>query len=177
MFARLAKQKKHTIFLDVARKIFTKWPTATFLIVGEGPLRNDLELYADKIGISQQVKFLGHQNNVMELYSLCDIVVHTSSLEGLPNVILEAMFAGKPVVAFNSGGTDELIVSDKVGILIPQNNTDLLTEKIIELLDDEKKREEMGCEAHKFIVNNFSVEKMVGKVEDYIFSVMDEKKN
>jgi len=177
MFARLVSQKKHTIFLDAAKIISLKWPEAVFIIVGDGPLRNDLELYADEIGVSKHIKFLGHQKEVMELYSICDVVVHTSILEGLPNAILEAMFAGKPVVAFNSGGTDELIVSDKVGVLIPQNNTGLLTEKIIELLEDKKKRKEMGREAHNFIINNFSVEKMVGKVEDYIFSIANKKKN
>ncbi len=177
MFARLVGQKKHTIFLDSAKKVFSKWPTAEFLIVGDGPLRNNLEEYAAKIGISKHIKFLGHQKEVMELYSICDVIVHTSIREGLPNAILEAMYAGKPVVAFNSGGTDELIVSDKVGVLIPQNNTDLLIEKIFELLEDKKKREEMGREAHNFVINNFSVEKMVGKVEDYIFSLVDEKKN
>ncbi len=164
-FGRLVKQKQHPIFLEVAATLLKDWPEALFLIVGDGPLRQSLQQYAFELGILDSIYFLGFQNNVMPLYSICDLVVLTSEEEGQPNTVLEAMLAGKAVVAFNVGGVSELIAEPKLGRLVPPNDIFRMTQSIQELLLDEDTREAMGRCARRYIQKQFSLQQMIDRLE------------
>lgn len=176
IFGRLVKQKQHTIFLDVARNILKEWPKVAFLIVGEGPLRENITRYASELGILSNIYFLGFKKNVMKLYSVCDIILLTSEEEGLPNTVMEAMLAGKPVVAFNVGGVSELIIPDKTGILIPPNDIYLMTQRTQELLLSETMRATLGRQARQYILENFSLEKMIDEIENYFMEMLKNKR-
>jgi len=110
IFGRLVKQKQHNLFLEAAQKILEGFRNVHFIIVGDGPLRNTIEKQ-----IRSQL---------------------TSEDEGLPNVVMEAMLTGTPVVAFDVGGVRELINSDEVGYVVPSNDTQLMAVKTLKLLEN-----------------------------------------
>ncbi len=168
IFGRLIKQKQHTIFLEVAKNILQEWPEAVFLIVGDGPLRDEIRQYAYELKILDNIYMLGRQKQVIGLYALCDIVLLTSEEEGLPNVVLESMLMGKPVVAFDVGGVGELIESEKTGIIVPPNDIYLMTQKTKELLLSPEMRTAIGHEAQLFVQRNFTLKKMIDQIESYL---------
>ncbi len=168
IFGRLVPQKQHTVFLEVAARLLKEWPTAIFLIVGDGPLKEDIAKYAAELGILDYVYQIGFQERVSDLYAFCDVVLLTSVVEGLPNVVLEAMLTGCPVVAFDVGGVRELICSEQTGRVVPPNDILLMCEKTSDLLRSPAQRAAIGQAARKFIQDHFSLEKMVDEVELYL---------
>ncbi len=175
IFGRLAPQKQHTLFLEVAKNLLDEWPAAIFLIVGDGPQKEDICDYALELGILDNIYMIGFQQEVAELFSLCDLVLLTSETEGLPNVVIEAMLLARPVVAFNVGGVKELIRSDLTGRVVPPNDIYLMTQHAQELLMHPELRESIGQNARKFIKENFSLEKMVDEVEIYLTALHGRK--
>lgn len=175
IFGRLVPQKQHTVFLEVAARLLAEWPTAIFLIVGDGPLKDDICKYAAELGILDSVYLVGFRERVSDLYAYCDVVLLTSVVEGLPNVVIEAMLAGCPVVAFDVGGVPELICSEKTGRVVPPNDIVLMCEKTSDLLASPAERAAIGQAARKFIQDHFSLEKMVDEVELYLRELQDRK--
>ncbi|MEL6820709.1 MAG: glycosyltransferase [Calditrichota bacterium] len=175
IFGRLVPQKQHKQFLEVAKGICEKRDDVRFIIAGDGPLRDEIEAYAVSLGIQDKVFMLGFQKEVMAFYTLCDIVIQTSEHEGLPNVVLEAMFAGKPVVSFDVGGTREMITSPEMGIVYDERSIPKMTETVLELLDNPERRKNIGQAARRQILENFTVERMVNNVETFFQELL--KKN
>ena len=168
IFGRLVPQKQHNLFLDVAKNILDEYPEAIFPIVGYGPLKDKIQQYACDLGINDSVFMVGFQTDLEDLYHYCDIVLLTSAYEGVPNVLIEAMLVGRPVVAFDVGGVNELIQSGKTGIIVPFNDVTLMTKKTLELLKSAEVCKSLGSEASKFIRENISIEKMVNSIEHYL---------
>jgi len=100
--------KDHSTFLKAAHRIIKDRPDAMFLIVGSGPLEDRLKVEANQLGIEENVKFVGLREDVPHLLQIIDVYVCSSVSEGLSLSILEAMAAGKPVVATNVGGIRKL---------------------------------------------------------------------
>src|SRR4029453_11595231 len=113
--ARLHPQKGHEYLLAAAAQI----PDATFVLAGDGPLRSELEVRARELGIAGRCLFLGERADVPDLLAAADLFVLPSLFEGLPVSILEAMAAGRPVVATAIGGTDEVVTTEQTGLLVP----------------------------------------------------------
>jgi len=164
---RLSHQKNHRLFLEVAKIIsesFDKLDTR-FILVGEGPLRKELEQYAKELGIEENVEFAGEENNVMEILQAMDVFVLTSFYEGMSNALMEAMEVGIPVVATNVGGNEELIQDNMTGFLCPSNDAPSLAEKVIVLLRDKSIAKQMGACGRALIFNRFSADKMIKAYE------------
>ena len=122
MVARMnAHYKNHTGFLRIASKIHERMPGTEFVLVGDGPLRPEIERQAAELGLSERMIFLGDRRDMPDVLASIDVAVLTSDSEGLSNVILEAMAVGLPVVAYNVGGNAELINAGR-GILIEAGN-------------------------------------------------------
>jgi len=128
-----------------------------------------------ELGILDNIYMIGFQQEVAELFSLCDIVLLTSETEGLPNVVIEAMLLARPVIAFDVGDVKELIRSDLTGRVVPPNDIYLMTQRAQELLMRPELRESIGQNARKFIKENFSLEKMVDEVEIYLTALFGRK--
>ena len=176
IFGRLVPQKRHALFLDIAKNVLQQWPQAIFVIVGDGPLCKDIQQYALDLNISENVHMLGHQKDVMELYSICDLVLQTSQHEGLPNVVLEAMFAAKPVITFDVGGVKEMIPSDEMGIVLPSDDIFSMTQSTLELLRVPERRKAIGHAARQHVLENFSLPGMIDQVEIYLKQVIARKR-
>ncbi len=169
---RLTPQKQQELFLEVAQNIHKEWPEAVFIIVGEGELRDNLKRYANELGVLDNLYMVGHQNDVNRFYAYSDIVLLTSEVEGLPNVVMEAMLAGKPVVAFDVGGIRELITSEKTGIIVPPNDIYLMTQRTLELLMRPDLRASIGKAAREYIKEHFSLDKMIRNLEIYLDEII-----
>ena len=130
--ARLDAQKG----LDVLLQAATQVSGARFVLAGEGPERSRLEQRVATLGLGDRVQFLGHRNDIPELFAACDVFVLPSLYEGSSLAVLEAMAAGRPIVTSAIGGTDELIVHDASGLLVPPGDADALALALQRVLAD-----------------------------------------
>lgn len=141
-----------------------------FIILGSGPLENKLKQLATEFNINEYVTFVGivEHENMPKYLNECDIYVSTSTSDGTPTSVLEAMACGKPCIVTNVGGVPEWIEDGVCGILIPPKQHHILAEKILELSKDAAKREKLGIEARKVVVERGNWKKIMDFVrKDY----------
>jgi glycosyltransferase involved in cell wall biosynthesis len=176
IFGRLVPQKQHDKFLAVAQNIVSKRPDTSFLIVGDGPLKEEIEQQIAQMNLQERVCMTGFQEDPTELYLICNVVLLTSENEGMPNVLMEAMHYARPVIAFSVGGVPELIDSPVSGIIVPPNDITEMSSAALQLLQNPQKAESIGRAARERIINNFSVAHMAKQVESYLQSLLLQKR-
>jgi len=162
---RLSPQKDYPTFLSALRLTASEFPAARFLIAGEGPLQASLIQQSLRLGLEGKIFFLGHRRNLSQVYSALDVFVLSSRWEGLPLVVLEAMAAGKPVVATAVPGTAEAMVEGKTGFLVALGDHSALADKIQRLLSDGELRRRMGEAGRRRVEREFDRERMVDEHE------------
>ena len=158
--ARLDEQKGHRYLLEAAAQV----PEAQFVLAGDGPLRASLEAQARSLGVEDRVKFLGYRSDIADLLADCDMFVLPSLYEGLPLSILEAMSAGKPVIATHIGGTDEAVIAGETGLLVPPADSAALAAAIRSLLTDRPLAQRLATAGRARVAQEFSAAKMVQQV-------------
>lgn len=134
---------------------------ATFLIVGEGALRAELEGEIERRGLRDRVRLYGASDRVPEILAASDLFVLPSQLEGMSNAILEAMASGLPVVAFRVGGNPELVVHGETGLLCEAGDHGALAAAIGRLVRHREERAAMGEHARRVAVSEFSIDRMI----------------
>ncbi len=137
------------------------------LIVGDGPLREDLEELAKNLEIEHHVIFTGFRTDIPNILGFLDIFVMSSMWEGLGLSAIEAMLAGKPVVASNVDGLPEVVLDQETGILVPPGEPKVLADAICTLLDSPEKRREMGEKGRQRAIRHFNIDKMVRDYEEF----------
>ena len=157
--------KGHSYFIHAASKIIRVMPDTTFILVGDGTLKESFIRLSKKLNVFKNMLFLGFRPDIPELLAITDIAVLPSLSEGFPNVVLEAMAAGKPVVASAVGGILEIVLNNETGFLIPPADSDALAEKIITLLQDEALCTVMGIAGYQRVAALFSIDQMVRNTE------------
>lgn len=162
--ARLDAQKGH-YFLIEAAKLLAHLPDLCFLIVGTGRLKEKLVEDVRKAGIERQFLFLDFRKDIPYILSKTDIFVLPSLFEGLPISVLEAMAAGKPVIASDISGIPEEVIDGKTAILVPPGDPEVLAKAIEELANNPEKRHKMGEEGRKRVKEHFTLSKMVYETE------------
>jgi glycosyltransferase involved in cell wall biosynthesis len=120
-------------------------PHAHLLVVGEGPLRSELEGHAGRSGVGDRVHFLGVRNDVREILHECDMLVHAARAETCTYVISEAMASRLPVVVTEAGAAREQIVEGETGYVLAQDDVSGLAARLRELLEDRHLRERLGA--------------------------------
>jgi glycosyltransferase involved in cell wall biosynthesis len=147
IIANLTPVKDHTTLLRAVAALAPRWPDLHAVLVGEGPCRPSLESLAVELGIRERVHLVGLQPNEPNLHHLFDVSVLCSLSEGLPNSVLEAMAAGRPVVATRVGGNVDAVVEGSTGVLVPPADPRCLANAIADLLGDPERRRAMGAAA------------------------------
>lgn len=163
---RLVPEKGLEYLIKSMEFIVKEIPQATLTVVGGGPMREELEGLVEGYSMGDKIRFEGMKphSEILRYLQDTDLFVLSSLSEGLPLTVLEAMAAGKPVVATNVGGIPDAVIDGESGILVPPKDIDALSKAIISLLGDRVKQIRMGEKARKRSEEKFSWEKIVESV-------------
>jgi UDP-GlcNAc:undecaprenyl-phosphate GlcNAc-1-phosphate transferase len=164
--ARMFPFKGHEQFFEVAAAIARQSPETWFLLVGDGPLREELRAEAARLGIADRVVMTGRvpPESVPDYIQAMDVVVHTSLREGIARVLPQAGAVGKPVVTFHLDGAPEVVRDGISGYLVPPLDVARAAERTLELLADPERRRIFGEAGRAFAAEHFSVEAMVDRI-------------
>jgi glycosyltransferase involved in cell wall biosynthesis len=144
---RLVEQKGVDVLLKAAALAFNKVPDWQLAIIGEGPLRHELQALANKLGIAERVYWYGQVDNPIAHLKAADAFILTSRFEGSPNALLEAMACGlPPIVSDASPGPLEL-VGKEAGLIVPTEDVEATAEAMVALASDDKLRKQLGAAA------------------------------
>ncbi len=157
VIANLRPEKGHIILLKAIPAILERFPQAHFLFAGPGEIEGQLRNYVTMNGLDSHVTFLGDFYGIPDLLAALDVVVLPSTSESMPNVVLEAMSAGRPVIASAVGGCLELIDHDRTGLLFPTGDSRALAEQIVMLLSRPERRAELGRAARMHAESEFDM--------------------
>lgn len=165
---RLDPQKGLGWLLHLASKAFERLPDHDLLIVGHGPARDLLERMVRELGIAERVHFAGWQAEIPAILAASDVLVLPSRWEGMPNAILEAMAAGKPVVACAVEGVAELLGAegDANAQVVPSGDAAAFLEKLVRFVENPQFAVEIGARNRVRAANRFRIEQMVGRYEN-----------
>jgi glycosyltransferase involved in cell wall biosynthesis len=163
--ARLHHIKGLNVLLEAFAVLSKSTDGVELWIVGDGPEKKNLEEQAIQLGIDSRVIFWGQQENVSMILREANIGVLSSHCEGLPNVVIEYMAAGLPVVATNVGGLPELVIPSKNGFLVTPDNPDELASALMLLIKDPQMARTFGKNGRAFIEQCFVMEKMIADTE------------
>jgi len=158
--------KGHPWLIASAPAVVHEFPTARFVLAGDGEQRPRFEEQAAKLGLEQNFLFLGRRTDIPKILACCDVAVLPSRAEGLPNAILEYMAAGLPTIASRVGGNAELIEDGVTGLLVPSEDSAALSDALLALLRDPGLARRMAQNGHEFTIRNFSFERLVREVDE-----------
>lgn len=171
--AVLEARKGHEFLLEAAALLKADGANLSYRIAGAGPLRQQLELQAAHLGLQEEVQFLGFVDNISKFLADIDIFVMPSLYEGLGVAVLEAMAAGKPVIASRVGGLTESVADGVTGILVPPANATALAQAIAKLVHARLLVRQMGHQGRERIERHFTLEQMAAANETYYYELLD----
>jgi exopolysaccharide biosynthesis polyprenyl glycosylphosphotransferase len=163
MVTRLVDAKGCREFIQSAADLTNKYSHVRFLLVGEGPEHDKYSGLKDELKLGNRLILTGVRDDIPDILVGIDIFTLPSYTEALPYAVIEAMSAGKAVIATSVGGIPELITDRKEGLLIEPKDQNALNEKIDELVNDSNLRESLGQAAKKKIEDNYFLEKTVNQ--------------
>lgn len=170
MFASFKAQKNHAMFFRMARAVLDRCPGTTFLCVGaalhdglEGSREYEARMrgMVAELAIGDRVRFPGNQDDVVSWYRACDVTVLTSRREGTPNVLLESMACGVPVVATDVA--DNAFVVHDAGFVVPCDDHAAMAARVADLLLDAERRRRLGLAARLWVEGEFSLARLCEK--------------
>jgi glycosyltransferase involved in cell wall biosynthesis len=143
------------------------------LVVGGGPLDEDLRALAHELGIEDSVSWLGFQSDPVKWLQAMDVFAFPSRLEGVPNAVLEAMATGLPIVAMTIGGVVDLLEEGRTGFLVTPDDPDALAAALDRLLRDPTLGAAFGSRARSRAVEVFSVSDSISRLTDLYLALQD----
>ena len=162
---RLTWKKAPECLLAAAQIILQEEPKARFLIVGDGPLRPQVEQQAKALGIHSRCIFTGTVSDVLPFLRASDVFVLSSVIEGMANALLEALACGTPAVVTDAGGNGEVVQHGKTGFVVPRNDPQGLAEATLRLLREPALAGHMGEVGMQDMVERYSLPHMVQSIE------------
>ncbi len=170
IFSRLVPWKGHTVFVDAVAHVAREIPEVQAIVVGAEEITapgylQALRQQAADLGIGDRVRFLGHRDDVLDLYPLVDVLVHASVRdEPFGRVIIEGMAAARPVVATRGGGTVEIVREGETGYLVPKGDAAAMADAILDLLRNPEKAQRMGQAAREDVAVRFRADEAAQRV-------------
>jgi glycosyltransferase involved in cell wall biosynthesis len=153
--------KGHRYLIDALPAVLNKCPDTSFIFAGRGQLEAELKEQVCRLGLDKRVHFLGLRQDIPRILALLDIFVLPSLSEGLSMAILEAMIAGKPVVATGVGGNPELVLDGETGFLVPPRDSQALAASVAALLMNRQQAVQFGEQGKRRAEGQFSLGTMV----------------
>jgi len=176
MIARMNERaKNHALFLHAAASVARRFPLVEFVLVGDGPFRKEWEELAQQLGIGPRTRFLGERYDIPAVLAALDVVVSASRTESLSNAILEAMAAGRPVVATNVGGNPELVRDRETGLLIAPEDEGALANALETVLVSPELAREWGETAQRIAQANYTLDHARERFEELYMDLLAKK--
>jgi len=173
--ARLVPIKAHEVLLEAAPIIRAAVPESTFLIIGDGERRADLESLARQLGVADATRFLGWRDDMREVYADLDVVTLCSNNEGSPVALIEALAAARPVVSTRVGGVPNVVADGESGLLVPPRDPAAFAEAVIALLRDPGRAARLGQAGRKAVFPKHASTRLVQDVERLYLELAREK--
>lgn len=161
LVGRLVPIKGVSHFVAGAARVALDVPQARFIVIGDGPERDALDRQGRQAGLGDRLFFLGWRRDMEQVYPDLDVVVLSSLNEGTPVSIIEAMAAGRPVVATRVGGVPDVIEDGVTGLLVPPEDPEAIATAVVRLLRAPDQRRRIGMTAQASAVRRFTATRMV----------------
>jgi glycosyltransferase involved in cell wall biosynthesis len=158
---RLEEEKRPLLWVKTAARVANAVPSAWFVLFGQGRMRDQVERTAKQLGLGKRLVLAGITEDVISAMSIMDVLLLTSSGEGLPNVVLEAQWAGTPVVATDVGGTKEAMELGMTGWALPSSSANDLADRIVWLHEHPHACLEARTRGPLFVREKFGIERML----------------
>jgi len=158
---RFAEEKDPDLWLDTAARIAEKRADFWFLLAGEGILYDHIVRRAAALGLADRIILPGAISDVGLAYAAIDVVLLTSMVEGVPNVLVEAQAAGKPVVTTNVGGAPEALIEGWTGCVVRRRSPEHLAEAVLAIVSDKSWCTRLRTEGPKLVAERFDFERMI----------------
>ena len=172
---RMTEIKRVDDLLAACARLRANGVDAYLALVGDGPLRDELEGLAETLGIADRTRFVGFRERVGELYSAFDAVALTSANEGTPVTVIEALACGLPVVATDVGGVSDVVQDGRSGYLVPAMDVAALADRLGRLAGDPDLRSTMGGNGRAFVVPRYSVPRLAQDIDRLYRSLLQER--
>jgi glycosyltransferase involved in cell wall biosynthesis len=163
---RLNGEKDYPTLLRAAQRLLSHTPDLYFVIAGKGELAASLRHAAADMGVGERVRFVGHFHDVRPLFEMMDVYVLSSTREGLPNTVLEAMAMEVPIVATDVDGVKEAVTDQREAVVVPAQDAERLAAAIDLLLSDVKLRTRLVQTARRRVEAEFSFARRTRQIED-----------
>jgi glycosyltransferase involved in cell wall biosynthesis len=165
IIGRMTPQKDHRTFLAALARVKAECPDVQALIVGDGPLRQDIEAEAMGLGLTAACHFVGVRGDIPDCLAAMTVVVLSSVSEGFPFTVLETLAMARPLVATAVNGVTEIVDPDVTGVLVPPRRPDLLAAAVLDLLRDPERARGLGQAGRKDVEVRFPIERMIQRLE------------
>ena len=173
---RLDQGKDYPNLLNAFSALAQRHPNIRMIVAGEGPLKSELDSLIQHLGIEGRVSLLGLRSDMPALYAASDALVLSSAWEGMPNVVLEAMASGKPVIATSVGAVQEVVSDGETGLIVSPRDHEGLANAMEQMMDLPKEtRRAFGRTGYKRVLSEYSREKVIDKWEDLFHGLLSEK--
>ena len=169
---RLDPQKAPLVLLGAFERLIARHTDWQLLFVGEGPLRTSMTEWVIEHRLKSSVHFTGWRPDVPELLKAADVLVLPSLWEGMPNIVLESMAAGLPVVVSRVEGTEDLIRDGETGLLTTPGSVEEVEQQIEKVLMDREFSTSLASAAQQIVANGFTLEAMIHSYEQLYLSLL-----
>ena len=147
--------KDYFTFLKVAKEVTEKNERIKFLIIGDGPMTEEIKAFSDELGLKGKVIFTGFINNIPNVLLQLDLFFMPSKEEGLGTSLLDAMICKVPIVSTRAGGIPEIVIDGETGFCGEVGDVALLADMILKLLADQSTQEKFVTNAYNMVLNKF----------------------
>jgi len=161
MVSRLVEAKNVPCLVRAAARLQSRQPPPVFWVAGDGPARPEAEAEVARLGLQGSFFFLGDRRDVPQLMNAMDVSCLCSHYEGFPNAVIEAMAAGRPVVATNTPGTDQVITHEDTGLLSPDDDDEALARNLDRVLSDDALRARLIQAGTALVERRYTMDRMV----------------
>ena len=158
--------KRHDLLIDAFATLARDRSDLRLVLVGDGPMRPDMERQLTTLGLEDRVRLHGRELDPRPMYGAFDVVVQASRSEGLPNVLLEAAAAGRPIVATAAGSSGEVVIDGETGLLVPTEDLAALTGALRRAVEDPELRRRLGAAARVHVDATFGMARYVREFVD-----------
>jgi glycosyltransferase involved in cell wall biosynthesis len=172
---RIAPIKNHRLFFDAMVRVLKKHTTAHVIVAGDGELRHEMEDHVREMSIANRVSFLGWRQDLPQVYADLDVLVISSNNEGTPVSAIEAMAAGRAVVATRVGGLPDVISDGETGYLVAPGNVEQLASAVERALEDCETTDRLRCNARESVKDKFTVARLTADIDSLYRRLLAEK--